>query len=95
MTRPLEIAVALLAGTALGGVFFGGLWLTIRRALDSPTAPLWFGLSFIGRTAVAVGGFYVVGVASLPRLLACLVGFLVARIAMTRLLRSTSTGSQP
>lgn len=82
---PITLALATLAGAALGGLFFGGLWWTVRRAAVSPRPALWFGPSFLLRIAIAVGGFYLVGGGTWPRLMACLAGFVLARLA-TRLL---------
>ncbi|MFT5934619.1 MAG: F1F0 ATPase subunit 2, partial [Hydrogenophaga sp.] len=43
-------AVSLLAGAALGGVFFGGLWWTVQRGANSPSPARWFLGSFVLRT---------------------------------------------
>jgi F1F0 ATPase subunit 2 len=45
------------------------------------------------RMTVAVTGFYVVSHGEWRKLLACLVGFLLARIAVTRLIRLPITKS--
>ncbi|MDB5977382.1 MAG: ATPase, subunit 2 [Nevskia sp.] len=83
----LGLATAALAGAALGALFFGGLWWTVRRAAASPRPALWFGPSLLLRMTVVVGGFYLVGGAHWPRLAACLLGFVLARIAVLRLSR--------
>jgi F1F0 ATPase subunit 2 len=79
------LTLALLAGALLGAIFFGGLWWTIRRGLSSRRPALLFLGSLLLRTAVAVAGFYLVSGGHLPRMLACLLGFFLARIAVTRL----------
>lgn len=76
-----------MAGLALGAVFFGGLWWTVRRAAASPRPALWFGASLLARMALAAGGFYLAGGAQWPRLAACLAGFVAARIVVLRLAR--------
>jgi F1F0 ATPase subunit 2 len=81
----LPLATAALAGAALGTLFFGGLWWTVRRAAASPRPALWFGPSLLLRMTIVVGGFYLVGGAQWPRLAACLLGFVLARIAVLRL----------
>jgi F1F0 ATPase subunit 2 len=82
MNEPLILAGDLFAGILLGAFFFGGLWWTIH---------MWSGLLFAGslllRMAVAVSGFYLVSHGDWRKLVACLAGFLLARIAVTRLIR--------
>jgi F1F0 ATPase subunit 2 len=77
--------LALAAGVTLGAVFFGGLWWTVVRAIDSRHAALWFSASLLLRTAVTLLGFALVAQGSWGRLVACLAGFLVARVIVTRL----------
>ncbi len=84
---PLISVMAVLAGAALGGLFYGGLWWTVRRTarFRHPGSSL-LG-SMLLRMAVTVGGFYIVAGGDWARLLLCLVGFLVARVAVTWLTR--------
>ncbi len=79
MSPLLPPVLAWVAGLGLGLFYFGGLWLTIDRlpTLRRP-APVLIG-SFVGRTAVALLGFYFVMGGRWERLLACLLGFVVAR----------------
>ena len=90
MNETLILAGDLLAGVLLGTFFFGGLWWTIRSSSPSQ----WSGLLFVGslliRMAVAVSGFYLVSHGDWRKLVACLVGFLLARIAVARLIRLPS-----
>jgi F1F0 ATPase subunit 2 len=85
MTDAAWLLLALAAGLALGTVFFGGLWWTVARGLGSRFAALWFFLSLLLRTGVALSGFYLVGRDSWERLVVCLAGFLIARLIVTRL----------
>lgn len=87
MNDLLPLAMAAAAGIALGAVFFGGLWWTIRKGLTSPRPALWFLGSALVRMGIALLGFYAVGQGDLGRLVACLVGFLMARLIVTRLTR--------
>jgi F1F0 ATPase subunit 2 len=80
----LVLAPAFLSGVLLGIIFFGGLWWTIRHGLLSPVPALWFSASSLVRTGVALGGFYVVSQGEWRRLLACLLGFFLARIVVMR-----------
>jgi len=91
MTEAAWLLLALAAGLALGTVFFGGLWWTVARGLGSRFAALWFFLSLLLRTGVALSGFYLVGRDSWERLVVCLAGFLIARLIVTRLAAVAAT----
>lgn len=79
-----------LAGAALGGFFFGGLWWTVRRTLQSDRSLAWHFVGFLLRTAITLAGFYLVGAGQWQRLAACLAGFIVARALVLRVTRSTA-----
>jgi len=81
------IALAGLAGAALGTLFFGGLWWTLRRGLASSRPALWFFASLVLRLSLTAAGFYVVAGDDWRRLLACLLGFVLARWVVVRLTR--------
>jgi len=93
MNDTLGLLFAVFAGVLLGGVFFGGLWLTVRRGLASQQPALWFLGSMLVRTAIAVSGFYFVMQGDWRRLAACLTGFLLARVCVLRLTRKVSARS--
>ena len=86
MNEPMTLAGDLLAGALLGAFFFGGLWWTIRSSPPSQWSALLFSASLLLRMAVAVTGFYLVSHGDWRKLVACLAGFLLARIAVTRLI---------
>ena len=73
------------AGVVLGAIFFGGLWWTVPRGLSSQRPGLWFLGSLLLRTSIILAGFYVVSGGQGGRLLACLLGFAIARFIVTRL----------
>ncbi len=82
------LVLALLAGGVLGAIFFGGLWWTVRLGISSKwTAVLFLG-SLLLRTAIALAGFYFVSQGDWRRVLACLVGFLIARFCVVLLTRA-------
>ncbi len=87
MDDALPLLLACAAGTGLGAVFFGGLWWSVRRGLSSTQPALWFAGSALLRTTLALTGLYVVSSGHWGRLLACLLGFVIARTAVTRLTR--------
>jgi len=77
------LAFAAAGGAALGMVFYWGLYWTIRRGIGSPTPALWFSGSLLLRTVLVLGGFYAISGGDWHRLVACLPGFLLARVAVT------------
>jgi F1F0 ATPase subunit 2 len=85
MMNDLRLLVPLLAGMVLGVVFFGGLWLTIQRAMSSPRAGLWFFGSLLLRMAIVLVGLYFACGDTWQRWLAALLGFTVARLVITRI----------
>jgi F1F0 ATPase subunit 2 len=81
------LVLAAAAGAALGVFFFGGLWWTVGKGAASPRPALWFSGSLLLRMSVAVAGFYLVAGGRPQRLLLCLLGFVLARLAVMRLTR--------
>ena len=86
----LILSVALFTGMALGLIFFGGLWWTVRRGVVSSRAALWFLASLFVRTAIVIAGFLFVCDDDWRRWLATLLGFSVARLLVTRMTRKMS-----
>ena len=73
------------AGVGLGTIFYGGLWWTVRRGVTARQPALWFIGSLFLRMALVATGFFFVGGGQLPQLLACLLGFIIARVIVLRL----------
>ena len=88
--------ISLVAVTAEGGVlgtfFFGGLWWTVQKSLTSNNPVWWFFGSTLLRTGFAMAGFYFTSRGDWQKLLVCLLGFVIARIIVTRLTRTTKKG---
>ena len=82
MNETLSLALAPLAGAVLGAIFFGGLWWTIRKGVSSSQPALWFFGSLLLRMALVLVGFYVVSGTRWERLVSCLIGFVMARLAV-------------
>jgi F1F0 ATPase subunit 2 len=85
MTETLTLLLAWVAGGVLGAMFFGGLWWTVQKALSSKRPALWFFGSLLLRMGLTLAGFYFVAGGHWQRLLACLLGFVIARLIVTRL----------
>ncbi len=87
MSESLALLLAWVAGGALGAIFFGGLWWTVRRSITSPRPALWFLGSMLLRMSIALAGFYIVARGQWERLLVCLLGFVMARLVVVWLTR--------
>jgi F1F0 ATPase subunit 2 len=84
--------LVLLSGILIGAFFFGGLWWTVQKGLTSRNPVWWFFGSTLLRTSFAVAGFYFVSGGDWRKLVVCLLGFVIARVAVTRLTRTTNKG---
>lgn len=91
MNELLILMLAGVAGAGLGVIFFGGLWWTVRKGLASPRPAFWFFGSVLIRMGLVLAGFYLVGAGRWERLLACLAGFIAARLIITRLVPAQTT----
>lgn len=94
-TWTLVWLAALLAGVALGCVFFGGLWWTVRHGASSPTPARWFLASLLLRTGTVLFGFYLVGAGQPLRLGLCMLGFLIARVIVLRVTQPIAPALTP
>jgi F1F0 ATPase subunit 2 len=90
MNETMTLLLAWVAGGLLGALFFGGLWWTVRRGVSSPRPALWFFGSLLMRMSIALAGFYFVGRGNWERLVACLIGFIIARLIVIRLTRTSN-----
>lgn len=94
ITEMMLLVVVGGVGTVLGGIFFLGLWLTVLRALSSKQPALLFVASLLLRTIIVLTGFYFVTVGHWDRLLACLLGFFIARFLVMQLTESPAGHQQ-
>lgn len=76
--------VSLAAGVVLGILFYGGLWLTVRRlALARHPAAMMLG-SLLLRTALVLAGVLLFAHGRWQNMLACLIGFTIGRVVVSR-----------
>jgi len=94
MNETVRMTAAWVAGLALGAIFFGGLWWTVLRGVSSRQPALWFLGSFLLRMGVTLPGFYLVSGGDWRRLILCLLGFVMARLAVTRLAKAPAETRQ-
>jgi F1F0 ATPase subunit 2 len=88
MIKSEYMVMAFIAGIVLGTVFFGGLWLTVKKAVAAASPALWFLASSLIRTGIVLTGFYYVTNGDWQRLVICLLGFIAARFMVIRLTKS-------
>ena len=79
MNETLLMILAFFAGIALGIIFFGGLWFTVKKIVRAKIPALWVLGSFIVRVGIVLPGFYFIGAGNWQRLIICLIGFIAAR----------------
>ncbi len=85
MSSVFWLALAFMGGVVLGGLYFGSLWITVRR-LPEVRCPALLALgSLLARLSLVLGGFYVVGAGDWRRFVLALLGFVGARTILVRL----------
>ena len=78
------LATTLFAGLLMGGLYFGGLWLTVQRLQDARQPALLALGSLIGRLAVLLLSLYFVTGGQLVRIGVFLLGFFIMRTIFIR-----------
>jgi F1F0 ATPase subunit 2 len=78
------LALPFLAGVGIGALYFGTLWLVVRRLNRLARPAVWLGVTGILRLLVALGLFALLVDGQWARLVAALVGFLAVRVVLTR-----------
>jgi F1F0 ATPase subunit 2 len=89
------LVFAAFGGAVLGLVFYGGLYWTIRRGIESKMPALWFSGSLLLRTALVLVGLYAISGGDWHRLVACFPGFLLTRVLVTRWGYGSAERSEP
>ncbi len=82
MNEIILIIAAFVAGMALGTLFFGGLWLTVKKSVTAKVPWLWVLGSFVFRVGIVMLGFYFISSGNWQRLVSCLLGFIAARFVV-------------
>lgn len=85
MNEIVYMTLVFIAGCVLGTLFFGGLWLTIKKMKTTKMPALFFITSFVFRMGVVLLGFYFIASNNWQNMLICLLGFIGARFAIMHL----------
>jgi F1F0 ATPase subunit 2 len=87
-----ELFFSFFTGIGLGGVYFAGLWETVRRLPDVEKPVRRIAMSYALRMTLVLSGFYFVMQGEWERLAAAMVGFLLMReLILRRLGKTTGT----
>lgn len=82
--------IALVGGTALGIVYFGGLWLTVRDTVEKKRS-VWLLIgSFLLRTGILLLVFYALVIQHWAYLIVAFTSFLVVRHFILNRMRKSS-----
>ncbi len=87
MSIPIQLIIQCVAGTIIGALYFGGLWLTLNKLTEKKRWGLWLGVSFLVRTTLAVTAFWFLGAGDWRRLLALATGFTIVRFLSVKQIR--------
>ncbi|ADV50244.1 ATP synthase subunit I [Cellulophaga sp. E16_2] len=88
MNDLVMILLSFFGGTAIGALFFGGLWFTTKKVLTSKwPVSLYLGSLFI-RIGFTLLGFYYIGQNDWKYMLFCLLGFISARFIVIRMTKT-------
>lgn len=81
----VALAISFVLGMVLSGLYFGTLWLTLRRLVNRPRPGLFLLLSLLLRLSLLLGCFYLIlHTGHWQQLLAALIGFMTLRILLMR-----------
>ncbi|HKL25314.1 MAG TPA: ATP synthase subunit I [Desulfuromonadales bacterium] len=80
-----HLMIALLAGSAIGFFYFGGLWLTVQRIPSSSRPQLLLVGSFFLRLFLSLAAFYLLVPWGWPAMAAALAGLIMIRQILIRI----------
>lgn len=80
---------SLAAGIALGLMFYGGLWTTVKSLMKTRNPVALTFSSYLLRVALTLTGFVLIARAGWQDAVVCLAGFAIGRVIVSRTLRCT------
>lgn len=78
----MKMILAFIVGALLGAVFFGGLYLTVRKLNSVKYPALLMMLSLVLRLVILAGGIYLIMDGEIRNLLSAMAGVLLVRFVM-------------
>ena len=88
MNEIILYVLIFIGGFILGIIFFGGLWLTVKKGVKSKIPAVLFVLSSLIRTAILLLVFYYLIRYDWVFSIFCLIGFILGRYIMVRKIRT-------
>ncbi len=88
------VVVAILIGILLGVVFFGGLWITVRKIGETDQFATRYFASFVIRMAIMIGGLFLVLKLGIVPLFFAVSAMLLVRVLMIRRISVAQTSNQ-
>ena len=74
-----SLLFAVLWGMVLGGIYFGGLWLSVKRVSASPRSVWLVPISFLFRISIVVLGIAWIGEDQQLAMIAAVIGIMITR----------------
>ena len=85
-----ELILCFMVGAAIGAIYFAGLWETVRKLSETNKPFRRVVLSFALRMILLISGFYLVMQGEWERLVAAMIGLILAREFLVRKLGHAS-----
>jgi len=86
MGETLYLIISFSSGMALGAFYFLSLWKTLQKISDARNPGFLLFRSYLIRTSVVLVGFYLIMGGHWERVVVALLGFVLMRVILTRLL---------
>jgi F1F0 ATPase subunit 2 len=93
MNPVLLLMVSFLGGALLGVFYFNNLWNTVKKVTDEGKLGMSLITGYFVRTAVVLAGFYIIMSGRWERIVAALIGFILMREIMKRVLGTQKAAS--
>jgi F1F0 ATPase subunit 2 len=91
----VTLTLAVLMGAVLGAAYLGALWINVQQVTRARRPGVVLAIGAAVRMTFLLGAFYLVASGDWRRLVACLLGFLLARLIVTRRLRARGKSFAP
>jgi|LSQX01.1.fsa_nt_gb F1F0 ATPase subunit 2 len=84
--------IAFIMGIILGGVYFGGLYLSVQKINQVKRPGLLMSLSLVVRMVILIGAFFYLAKSGTRNILFALVGVILVRFVMIYLAKNHNAG---
>ena len=91
----VTLTLMALIGAVLGAVYLAALWINVQQITRARRPGVVLAIGAAARITFLLGAFYLVTGGDWQRLVACLLGFLLARLIVTRRLRARGKSLDP